>query len=59
MNFDLDRAKATLKGIVELAGEHQVLFFTCHKYMAALFREVDPRLPVLSISGGEVGELPQ
>ncbi|MFC1533473.1 AAA family ATPase [Thermodesulfobacteriota bacterium] len=54
VNFDLHRAKATVKGIIELSRELQVLFFTCHPYMVELFREADPDIPVLEISGGEV-----
>jgi len=54
VNFDLSRAKATVKGICELSREHQVLFFTCHPEIAALFREADFKIPVLKISGGEV-----
>jgi uncharacterized protein YhaN len=51
VNFDPHRARATADTIVELSEEHQVLFFTCHPQMAGLFREIDPLVPVLEISG--------
>ncbi len=50
VNFDPRRAKATAETIVELSKEHQILFFTCHPQMAALYREIDPHVPVLEIS---------
>ena len=54
VNFDPQRVRATAEAIVDLSQGHQVLFFTCHPRMADLFREIDPRVPVLEISEGEV-----
>lgn len=54
VNFDPHRAKATVKGILDLSREHQVLFFTCHPEMASLFKEADPNISVLEISEGEL-----
>ena len=39
VNFDSDRAKATIKVLGELASTHQVLVFTCHTHVEQWFRE--------------------
>ena len=39
VNFDPERAKATIKVLGELASTHQVLVFTCHTHVAQWFRE--------------------
>ncbi len=39
VNFDPDRAKATIKVLGELSSTHQVLVFTCHPHVARWFRE--------------------
>ena len=39
VNFDSERAKATIKVLGELASTHQVLVFTCHTHVAQWFRE--------------------
>lgn len=57
VNFDLPRARATVKGIIELSRKHQILFFTCHPETTALFRERDSDTPVLKIIEGEVRDL--
>jgi uncharacterized protein YhaN len=54
VNFDPRRARATAETIMDLSKEHQILFFTCHPQMAGLYREIDPHVPVLEISGQEV-----
>jgi uncharacterized protein YhaN len=54
VNFDRKRAQATVRGIMELANEHQILYFTCHPETAELFQEADPGVNVLEISRGEV-----
>jgi len=54
VNFDPSRAKATVRAILDLSHEHQVLFFTCHPQMADLFREADPHIPVMEIYDGKV-----
>jgi len=54
VNFDHKRAQATVKGIMELSSEHQILYFTCHPETAKLFRKACQDIPVLEISGGKV-----
>jgi uncharacterized protein YhaN len=54
VNFDPARARATARAILDLSREHQVLFFTCHPETVRFFREVDPGVPALEISAGEV-----
>jgi uncharacterized protein YhaN len=54
VNFDPERVRATANAILELSQEHQVLFFTCHPEMGHLFREIDPHVPILEISEGEM-----
>ena len=36
VNFDPERARRTAESVAELAGTHQVLFFTCHPRTAEL-----------------------
>jgi uncharacterized protein YhaN len=55
VNFDPSRSKAAAEAVMELSREHQILYFTCHPGTAALFREVDPGVPVLDIRGGNIG----
>ncbi|MBN1847879.1 MAG: AAA family ATPase [Deltaproteobacteria bacterium] len=54
VNFDMDRAKAAVQSIVDLSREHQVLYFTCHPMTAELFKQVDPAIPIIEISQGDV-----
>ena len=54
VNFDRKRAQATVKGIMELSREHQVLYFTCHPETVELFQEADHDVSVMEISGGKV-----
>lgn len=56
VNFDLKRAKAAVKTILELSAKHQILFFTCHPNIAGLFRDADPNIAILTISGGVLKE---
>ena len=46
VNFDPQRATRAAAAILELAREHQVLFFTCHPETVARFRREDPTLPL-------------
>lgn len=39
VNFDAKRAKAAKNVIVEMAKDHQIIFFTCHEHMCSLFSE--------------------
>jgi uncharacterized protein YhaN len=54
VNFDPSRSRATAEAIMELSREHQILYFTCHPETVIFFREVDPRVPVLEIKGGNI-----
>jgi uncharacterized protein YhaN len=54
VNFDPSRSRATAEAIMELSREHQILYFTCHPGTVALFREVDPGVPVWEIKGGNM-----
>jgi uncharacterized protein YhaN len=56
VNFDIDRTKATIEGILELSRKHQVLYFTCHPATVALFKEADPHSLALEISEGNLEE---
>lgn len=49
VNFDNRRAKETIKGIIQLAEENQVLFFTCHPDTAGLFRDEKVEIPIFEI----------
>ena len=54
VNFDRERAGATISGILELAENFQILYFTCHPYIIDLFSEADRNIPVMEISGGRI-----
>ena len=54
VNFDPQRARASISAILELADRNQILFFTCHPETVALMREIDENIPVLRLEGGEV-----
>lgn len=42
VNFDIERAKATMETLREFSRDVQVLFFTCHDYFVDVIREVVP-----------------
>ena len=48
VNFDPERAKAAAKAVLTLAGDHQILFFTCHPHTAEMFATLarEARRPV-------------
>ncbi len=52
VNFDPRRARATGEAIVELAGSLQTLFFTCQPAMVALFKDIQPDIPVYHLNSG-------
>jgi uncharacterized protein YhaN len=54
VNFDRKRAHATVKGIRELAKEHQVLYFTCHPDTVELFKDSKQNVSVFEISQGKI-----
>ncbi len=40
VNFDLERTEAAVDCLLEVAsGGQQILFFTCHEHVAAMFRK--------------------
>lgn len=56
VNFDRSRARAAARGILDLSRDHQVLFFTCHPWIAKIFREQEPHTPILEIKDGGIRE---
>ena len=52
VNFDPQRATEAALAILKLAGEHQVLFFTCHPETVARFRQHEVSLPVYRLQEG-------
>lgn len=40
VNFDPERARAAASAVLTLAGDHQILFFTCHPHTARMFEEL-------------------
>ena len=53
VNFDPKRARAAISGILELAKQNQVLFFTCHPETVSLFKKLDKNIPICQLKGGE------
>ncbi|MFH0980078.1 MAG: hypothetical protein V2A79_00880 [Planctomycetota bacterium] len=59
VNFDPQRAAEAAAAILKLAGEHQVLFFTCHPETVARFRQQDASLRVYQLQAGVISvEIP-
>jgi uncharacterized protein YhaN len=58
VNFDPQRARRTAELILDVARENQVFVFTCHPDTVALFREVDPTVPVVDVRGGQLRPVP-
>lgn len=56
VNFDTSRARAAVKGILDLSQDHQILFFTCHPWVGKLFREEGPHTPILEIKDEGIKE---
>jgi len=54
VNFDPERARRTAELILDVARENQVLVFTCHPETVALFRDLKPDVPVVSVVGGRL-----
>lgn len=50
VNFDRERALATLRAIATVANRFQVLFFTCHDYLADLVSEAIPTARILDLA---------
>jgi uncharacterized protein YhaN len=53
VNFDPQRARASISAILELAERHQILFFTCHPETVSLIKELDQSIPVWRLEGGD------
>lgn len=49
VNFDQERAAATLKVLAEFSDEIQVLFLTCHRNMLDLFRKTCPNVAHINL----------
>lgn len=49
VNFDIDRARATLETLREFSSEVQVLFFTCHRYFVDVIRDVIPEMAEINL----------
>ena len=56
VNFDTYRARAAVKGILDLSQDHQILFLTCHPRVGKLFREEEPHTPILEIKDEGIKE---
>ena len=54
VNFDPQRARASINTIMELADRNQILFFTCHPETVALIKELDENIPIWQLEGGVV-----
>ena len=54
VNFDPQRAAQAAAAILDLAREHQTLFFTCHPETVGLFRQHDASLPLYRLQGTTV-----
>ncbi|MFH1886849.1 MAG: AAA family ATPase [Pseudomonadota bacterium] len=52
VNFDPDRAARTAEAVAELAGENQVLVFTCHPRTVERFRRSVPGAPLFTLQNG-------
>ena len=52
VNFDADRARATVEAILDLSKSLQILFFTCHRSTVQLMRSVGSNIPVYALSDG-------
>jgi uncharacterized protein YhaN len=49
VNFDPERAAAVASAIAALARSHQVLAFTCHPHVVAVFEAADPGCTVIEL----------
>ncbi len=49
VNFDPERRAGTAKAVAELARHRQVILFTCHPEVAALFASIEPGLTALEL----------
>ena len=54
VNFDPERASHAAAAILDLAGKHQVLYFTCHPQTVAIFRQHSPNFPIYQIGDGRI-----
>jgi len=57
VNFDANRSRYAASAILELAGTHQILFFTCHPETISVFKEQDKNIPVYQIKQGQFKEI--
>ncbi len=52
VNFDPERAAATIATLVELSERFQILYFTCHPETADRFKAFDSAIPVFRLRDG-------
>jgi len=52
VNFDPERASATIATLVELSERFQILYFTCHPETADRFKAFDSAIPVFRLRDG-------
>lgn len=52
VNFDPERASATVATLVQLSERFQILYFTCHPETADRFRAFDSAIPVFRLRDG-------
>jgi uncharacterized protein YhaN len=54
VNFDPARSRAAARAILELSQSNQVLFFTCHPWIAEMFAELDSSVSRFEVSRGQI-----
>ncbi len=54
VNFDPTRTAALARALSDLAATHQVVFFTCHPWVEAVFAENVPGLNRIPLAAGEL-----
>jgi uncharacterized protein YhaN len=57
VNFDPERATASVEALIRFSERFQVLYFTCHPETADRFRTIAPSIPVFELSDGRFTEL--
>jgi|GEM_PF-3728627 len=54
VNFDPQRARAAVETVMELAGDHQILLFSCHPETCKLIRDVNPNATLFLLQDGRL-----
>ena len=50
VNFDLERAQAMARALIEFSKSQQVLFFTCHPWTVEIFGQICPQLRLIELA---------